>query len=183
MKSRREDRITLDVAHRPRVRDALRASLFGFGGTSWMSPRRRRVVQWTLPVAGFLVGIALARFTDLLPPGTLGTAEWLALGAAFAALMVAYVVFDVVVGLEMLEKRAVQADLDLARQIQKRMLPDRLPRLDGWEFAAYHEPARSIGGDAYDVRELDDGRLLLTVTDVAGFFSFLGTATLLAFML
>lgn len=160
--------VVLDAMNRPRLRDAVRASLFGWGGTSWMSRRRQRIVRMVLPISGFFLGVCLVWFESMLPPGTLRWQEFGVLAIAGLALAALYFVYDVVVSLEMLEKRAVQADLDLARQIQKRMLPDQLPRLDGWEFAAYHESARSIGGDAYDVRELDDGRLLLTVTDVAG---------------
>lgn len=160
--------VVLDAMNRPRLREAIRASLFGWGGTSWMSRRRQKLVRWMLPVSGFVLGVCVMWIEGRLPPGTLRWQELLVLGIATLALLTIYFVYDVVVSLEMLEKRAVQADLQLARQIQKRMLPENLPRLEGWEFAAHHESARSIGGDSYDVRELDDGRLLLVVTDVAG---------------
>ena len=168
MQMRQDDRVVVDAMNRPRVRDAVKASLFGYGGSSWMSQRRRRILQVSLPVAGFLIGMGLARLVDRLPDGSMGVHEWSIVLAMFVVGAALYYVYDVLVGLEMLEKRAVQADLDLARQIQRRMLPDSLPAPEGWELASLFESARSIGGDAYDARLLDDGRLLVAVADVAG---------------
>jgi serine phosphatase RsbU (regulator of sigma subunit) len=41
-----------------------------------------------------------------------------------------------------------------------------LPELDGYEVAAYYQPAREVGGDFYDFLDLEDGRLGLVVGDV-----------------
>ena len=45
----------------------------------------------------------------------------------------------------------MERDLQLAREIQQRALPERLPSLPGFAIAAWGEPAEATGGDAYDV--------------------------------
>lgn len=45
----------------------------------------------------------------------------------------------------------MERDLQLARQIQQRTFPDRLPALKGFEIDAWTEPAEETGGDTYDV--------------------------------
>jgi serine phosphatase RsbU (regulator of sigma subunit) len=45
----------------------------------------------------------------------------------------------------------LEHDLQLAREIQQRALPERLPALPGFAIAAWGEPAEETGGDAYDV--------------------------------
>src|SRR5439155_967665 len=59
----------------------------------------------------------------------------------------------------------------LVEALQRSLLPDPLPELPGIEFAARYVPAaegRSIGGDWYDVFELDGGRIGLAIGDVMG---------------
>lgn len=45
----------------------------------------------------------------------------------------------------------LERDLQLARHIQQSTIPSRLPALDGFELAAWSEPAEATGGDTYDV--------------------------------
>ena len=45
----------------------------------------------------------------------------------------------------------IERDLQLARQIQQKTLPGRLPTLVGFEIEAWNEPAEETGGDSYDV--------------------------------
>ncbi len=52
-------------------------------------------------------------------------------------------------GLESLMK--LEGDLQLARQIQQRTMPDKLPCLPGFDIAAWNQPAEQTGGDTYDV--------------------------------
>ena len=60
---------------------------------------------------------------------------------------------------------------NLALTLQRSFLPSRLPSRPGLEVAARYVPAADnaeIGGDFYELIELDDGRLLIAVGDVAG---------------
>ncbi len=66
------------------------------------------------------------------------------------------------------EQERIEQELQVARQIQRELLPEATPELDGWELTTYYEPAREVGGDFYDFLELEDGRLGLVVGDATG---------------
>ena len=67
------------------------------------------------------------------------------------------------------EKEArLEADLKAARQLQRHLLPARLPAVESLDLAARFEPAREIGGDFYDFFTLPRGRLAIQVGDVSG---------------
>jgi sigma-B regulation protein RsbU (phosphoserine phosphatase) len=68
---------------------------------------------------------------------------------------------------ESLEKRKLEQDIRLAAQIQRGLLPDTAPVLEGWTVAGSNRPSRAVGGDYYDFA-LEDGRLLIALGDVAG---------------
>jgi serine phosphatase RsbU (regulator of sigma subunit) len=57
-----------------------------------------------------------------------------------------------------------------ALELQRAVLPERLPQVDGWSTAVQYLPAgrTDAGGDFYDVLELGDGRLAMFVGDVMG---------------
>jgi len=59
-------------------------------------------------------------------------------------------------------------ELQLARTMQRQMLPEHLPEIEGWELAVRLEVAREVSGDLYDFLPAGDDRLLLWVADVAG---------------
>lgn len=60
----------------------------------------------------------------------------------------------------------LEQELRIARLIQQTLLPRELPKLPGWEVAAYYRPAREVGGDFYDFIHLPDGKLVVIVADV-----------------
>ncbi len=66
------------------------------------------------------------------------------------------------------EKRRIDRDLSVARQIQAALLPSALPRLPTVELAAFNEPAQHIGGDYYDVLRVDEHHIGLAIADVSG---------------
>ncbi|MET0513352.1 MAG: SpoIIE family protein phosphatase, partial [Thermoleophilaceae bacterium] len=64
-----------------------------------------------------------------------------------------------------------QREHRIAETLQRSLLPERLPPIDGLELAARYLPGArgaAIGGDWYDVLERPDGRVALVVGDVAG---------------
>ena len=63
-------------------------------------------------------------------------------------------------------RQAYEHELQLAEQIQRDLLPRRLPELEGWELGARYEPARQVGGDLYDFIALPDGNLGIVIADV-----------------
>jgi sigma-B regulation protein RsbU (phosphoserine phosphatase) len=63
---------------------------------------------------------------------------------------------------------AHHTDLESARRVQQRLFPCRLPRVPGWNFAGCCRPARSVGGDYYDLFEAGPGRVAVALGDVSG---------------
>jgi serine phosphatase RsbU (regulator of sigma subunit) len=65
-------------------------------------------------------------------------------------------------------RERVEQELHVARRIQQASLPEAVPELAGWEIYPSYRPAREVGGDFYDLLELEDGRLGLVVGDATG---------------
>jgi sigma-B regulation protein RsbU (phosphoserine phosphatase) len=61
-----------------------------------------------------------------------------------------------------------KAELEVAAEIQRSFLPERIPTRPGVELAATTIPAMEVGGDFYDFIPGPDGKLGLVVADVAG---------------
>jgi sigma-B regulation protein RsbU (phosphoserine phosphatase) len=65
--------------------------------------------------------------------------------------------------------RVLRHELDLARDVQMRLLPSNyVDTANGLECVGFCRPARSIGGDYYDLLALRDGSFALTLGDVSG---------------
>ena len=62
----------------------------------------------------------------------------------------------------------VQQDLDAARQIQRSLLPQRMPVVPGFSIAVRSQTCYEVGGDYVDIISLPDGGILMAVADVAG---------------
>ncbi len=61
-----------------------------------------------------------------------------------------------------------QRKLGTAKQVQMQFLPQNRPQVEGYCFYDYYQPADEVGGDYYGYILLPDGRLALTIGDVAG---------------
>jgi sigma-B regulation protein RsbU (phosphoserine phosphatase) len=59
-------------------------------------------------------------------------------------------------------------ELEIAHEVQQRLFPQRYPAIDGLTLAGHCRPAQGVGGDYYDVIELEDGRLGFAIGDVSG---------------
>jgi phosphoserine phosphatase RsbU/P len=67
-----------------------------------------------------------------------------------------------------IEKARADSELQVAREIQKSLLPAVLPRIPGFDVAASSEPCFSVGGDLFDVIPLAFGRFAIILADVSG---------------
>jgi len=65
------------------------------------------------------------------------------------------------------EKERMQRELELARQVQLSALPHSFPDVPGFRFAARLETARQVGGDFYDVFNLDEDHFAIAIADVS----------------
>jgi phosphoserine phosphatase RsbU/P len=135
--------------------------LFFLAFTLKLTPARRAIYGMAL-LCVFIALIELFRgFHWLLLPhpvfvdGTL----WLLAG---------FLMVNLLVLLEVADRLSLKNDLEIAREIQQAMLPKAAYSADGIEAFGMTRPANTVGGDFYDVIPLEDGRVLVTLGDVAG---------------
>lgn len=67
---------------------------------------------------------------------------------------------------EQARAKRMQKELEVGARIQRDFLPESLPTVPGYQFAARFEPAREVGGDFYDAFRLPDGAVALVLGDV-----------------
>ncbi len=70
--------------------------------------------------------------------------------------------------LEAIEKQKIEEELEIARDIQRNLLPHQTPELSSFEVVASNLPSRQVGGDYYDLITLDENNLILAIADVVG---------------
>lgn len=66
------------------------------------------------------------------------------------------------------EKEALEADLELAAQIQSGLLPQPTLTIDGWDVAFHYEPASLVSGDYVDLITAEDKSVHFVLGDVSG---------------
>jgi phosphoserine phosphatase RsbU/P len=66
------------------------------------------------------------------------------------------------------QRDELEHELQVVSQLQRNLLPERLPQIAGLRLAVHYETSRYAGGDYYDVAELPDGRLAILVADAEG---------------
>jgi len=122
-----------------------RARILLVGLSSKLSPPRRIV---------FVVCIAFALWAmvDRMVPLSIAS--------------VAGLVFLLV--LELADRVVVRDELEVARDLQRELLPKQGPAVEGYDFAFSYRTANTIGGDYYDFLPLDDGRLAVVIGDASG---------------
>lgn len=64
------------------------------------------------------------------------------------------------------EKGRMERELQMAREVQASLIPQSAPRVPGWEFAGWWQPAREVSGDFYDFVPFGDGHTGLVIGDV-----------------
>ena len=139
--------------------------------TMKLSPARRIVFGASLGLAligllnlftgiGFIRVIDVPFFGPVIPGPMFHRGTW--------SLLLAFVLMNLLVLLEVADRLSLKNDLEVARDIQQAMLPSGELSLPGVETVGFSRPANTVGGDFYDLLPLDDGRVVVTVGDVAG---------------
>jgi phosphoserine phosphatase RsbU/P len=151
-----------------------RARLFFWAFTLRLSPARRVLygVSLVLCLIGFLEmfrGFGGASLPSALGPFSIDIGfpfpRW-APGTGKLFLGVALV--NLLVLLEVADRLSLKNDLEIAREIQDAMLPQAMFDSPTFEAFGLTRPANTVGGDFYDVLPLPDGRIIVTLGDVAG---------------
>ena len=90
--------------------------------------------------------------------------EWLAV----LATQVAIAIDKARLHEDLLEKKRLDEELRIAREVQLSLLPTSAPNLEGLDIAGINVPSRNIGGDYYDFIPIVQGHLGIVVADVVG---------------
>ena len=150
-------------------RAVVRLRLFFTAFTMKLSPARRVVYAASMifAAAGFItlmrLRVAEAEIgrVSVVFPG-------LALPNGLTSLLIAFALVNLLVLLEVADRLSLKNDLEIAREIQKAMLPPGRFRAPGADVVGLSRPANTVGGDFYEILPLGDGRLVTAVGDVAG---------------
>ncbi len=67
-----------------------------------------------------------------------------------------------------IEKERMKKEMQIAKEIQQILLPGSLPHNPGLNIDAYYQAAREVGGDYYDLIEIDKDHFGVVISDVAG---------------
>jgi serine phosphatase RsbU (regulator of sigma subunit) len=69
---------------------------------------------------------------------------------------------------ELLDRRRLEKELAIAREIQASFLPKRAPEVPGFDLAGATQPHDEVGGDYFDFIRVSDARLGIAIADVSG---------------
>ena len=69
---------------------------------------------------------------------------------------------------QIIEKKKIEKQLQLAKDVQLSLLPNFEPEIEGYQFASVCIPAYEIGGDYFDYIVLDENKLAVVIADVSG---------------
>ena len=84
------------------------------------------------------------------------------------ASQVAIIVEKAMLHEQLVEKKRLEAQLEVARQVQLALLPERDPEVDGFDISAYNFSTEEVSGDYYDFVKHYDDHLGLVIADVSG---------------
>jgi sigma-B regulation protein RsbU (phosphoserine phosphatase) len=65
-------------------------------------------------------------------------------------------------------RKNLERDLGAARLTQQSLIPQKPPRIPGWQVAACYRPVIQVGGDIYGWLRMTDGRILFWIADATG---------------
>jgi phosphoserine phosphatase RsbU/P len=150
----------------------LRLREFFVAFTERLSPARRILYVGALVIAlagiirlfrgfaaiDFPIGLPFLQVGVLMPVWVDGT----------LALLVSLFLVNLLMLLEVADRLSLKGELEVAREIQLAMLPKGTYRAADIEISGMTRPANTVGGDFYDVLPLTDGRIIVTLGDVAG---------------
>src|ERR1041384_2271296 len=80
----------------------------------------------------------------------------------------AFALYNAIIYSEANEKKRLDHDLEIARDIQRILLPSEAPVIPGFEISGINIPARHVSGDYFDYLEVDSSKLGVAIADVSG---------------
>ncbi len=80
----------------------------------------------------------------------------------------AFALYNAIVYAEANEKKTLDRDLEIARDIQRILLPSTSPEVEGFEISGINIPARQVSGDYFDYIKIDPEHFGIVIADVSG---------------
>jgi phosphoserine phosphatase RsbU/P len=80
----------------------------------------------------------------------------------------AFALYNAIIYSEANEKKRLDHDLEIARDIQRVLLPAEAPAAAGYDVYGINVPAHQVGGDYFDYIKVDDNHLGIVIADVSG---------------
>lgn len=135
-----------------------------------LSPARRALYAFAVV---FTLGGMLELFRGVAPTGVLLFPFDLSLplprwAPGTLKLFLGFVAMQLLMLMEIADRLSLKSELEIARDIQLAMLPRGVSELGTSRACGLTRPANTVGGDFYDILPLPDGRVIVTVGDVAG---------------
>jgi sigma-B regulation protein RsbU (phosphoserine phosphatase) len=84
------------------------------------------------------------------------------------ASQVAIIIEKVMLHEQLIEKKRLEGQLEVARQVQLALLPPQDPEIAGYDISAYNFPTEEVSGDYYDWVKIYDNQIGVVIADVAG---------------
>ncbi|HEV7396545.1 MAG TPA: GAF domain-containing SpoIIE family protein phosphatase [Pyrinomonadaceae bacterium] len=84
------------------------------------------------------------------------------------ASQVAIIIEKVMLHEQLIEKKRLEGQLEVARQVQLELLPASDPQLPGYDISAYNYPTEEVSGDYYDWVRIHSDQIAIVIADVAG---------------
>jgi hypothetical protein len=63
---------------------------------------------------------------------------------------------------------ALEQEMQSAREIQRVLIPETLPSLEGYAMSSAYQPAQEVGGDFFQIIHEDEGSTIVALGDVSG---------------
>ncbi len=69
---------------------------------------------------------------------------------------------------EYLDKKRIDKEMEVARNIQKQLMPQEIPHVEGLDIYGESRPCNEVAGDYFDIINTEDGNCVIVVADVSG---------------
>lgn len=126
--------------------------------------------ELVLPLSGKkdLLGIVTLGPKKSEEPYSISDAKLLGSVAAQTGLALENSRLTATIASEIAKREWMSREIDIARDVQQKLFPQKLPQIDHVDCAGHCRPAQGVGGDYYDFLSLPGGRLGVALGDVAG---------------
>lgn len=137
----------------------------------WFDYARRGflgLLQTLSPARRLLFGVAMVTvvFGLLSVQNTVAVVPWTASPVGWFLVAVAILTF--LLAMELVDRVRVRDELEVARHLQRELLPRESPYVPGYRFAHSFRTANEVGGDYYDFLPLPQERLAVVAGDASG---------------